>query len=214
MKHKYLGGIGLAAGCALLALLMGCATTSQGSKTPRANEEQGRTSPAYAESADAKTLFAMARVLVLRERQDQAEVVLVRLVNEHPRFFPAYSELAELRLQQGRLDDAKLVLVHGVEKFPQEHILLNNLAVCHLVAADYQEALKAIDGALAFQPANERYRANKALVLGLLGRHDEARTLYGDTIGLENARMNMEWIQSFLAKPGGSTPPTGSQYLY
>jgi Flp pilus assembly protein TadD len=213
MKKCGQNGVMRQLACVLLGLFTGCTTTTNTDFALSRDSQPEATSDSE-EPSDAKTLFAMARVLILRERPDQAEVVLVRLVNEYPRFVPAYSELGELRLQQGRVEDAKYVLKHASARFPQEHILLNNLAICHLVSGEYQDALTMLEAALVLQPVNERYLTNKALVLGLLGRREEARELYTRTVGAENAEVNMEHINTYFKHPGSSPLPSETQLIF
>ncbi len=158
----------------------------------------------------AKTLYAMARILLSQGREEQGELVLLRVIADHPRFIPAYCELAELRMGQGRLDDALRRLSQGREFSPRDPILLNNAGVCLLLKGDYSAALDYFTLAANVLPHEDRYRANMALALGMMGREDESSDLYGQVVPVEWADYNLGVIQE-MRNESKSTPDELSQ---
>ena len=143
----------------------------------------------------AKTLYAMSRILTSQGRGDQGELVLLKLVAEYPGFIPAYCDLAEFRMRQGRLDDAVETLSKGLRIAPKDPTLLNNAGVCSLLRGDFEEALSNFSIAAEVMPREARYRANMALALGMMGRYDESLDLYKEVLPAEDAAHNLNVVR-------------------
>jgi len=174
---------------ALLLLICGCATSDR--PTVQTRYDDAAQVPEAPVEANARTLYAMARVLMHRGKLDQAEIVLLRLVNEFPTFAPAYADLAELRMKQGRTEEARLVLERGVERFPDDAILRNDLGVCELAAGRHEAALGHFEAAAAQSPRDPRFQANRAAALALNGREVEAREVYRQFLGTADTEHNL-----------------------
>ena len=185
---------------AICFLTAGCATTVASNSASK-GEPLLAQAPRGVDSPNARTLYAMSRLLVLREREDKAEILLIRLINEYPKFAPAYCDLAELRLQQGRLEEAVAVLERGLGILPGEHVLINDMGVCRLVAGDYAGALEKFKTASDLNPREDRYKANKALALGLLGKSEQSLQLYRGMLTDEDARHNLDLIEGLASPP-------------
>ena len=155
------------------------------------------TSDSY-EPPKAMTLYAMSRILVSQGKDDQGELVLARLIREFPEFIPAYCDLAELRMRQGRVDDAVEGLSRGLQVAPRDPILLNNSGVCSIMKGDYEGALNSFTMAAEVVPREDRYRANMALALGMLGRYEESLSLYEEVLEPESAQENMRIINELF----------------
>ena len=56
---------------------------------------------------------------------------------------------------------------------------------------DYKRALEFFTKAAAADPDNARYRANMAMSVGMLGRYDEALTLYMQILSPADAHFNL-----------------------
>lgn len=158
------------------------------------------TSDSYA-PAEAKTLYAMSRILVSQGKDQQGELVLARLTREFPNFVPAYCDMAELRMRQGRVDEAIEGLTAGLQVAPSDPILLNNLGVCSIMKGDYEAALGSFTIASEEMPQEERYRANMALALGMLGRYEEALALYKEVLEPGLAEENIGIINEIFYEP-------------
>ena len=151
--------------------------------------------------AEPKTLYAMSRILVSQGKDQQGELVLARLNREFPNFVPAYCDMAELRMRQGRVDDAIEGLTAGLQVAPRDPILLNNLGVCSIMKGDFEAALSSFTTASEEMPQEDRYRANMALALGMLGRYEEALTLYKDVLEPGLAEENIGIINEIFYEP-------------
>ncbi len=181
----------LAVGAA--ALVTGCGPDSEAKswgkrEAPTADEafQAGKDLP-----PTPRTLYAVAKVYRSQRRDAECEALLRRILAEQPRFLPAYCDLAEVQMQQRRIDDAQQTLAAGLRIAPKDPVLMNNLGMCRLVQADYQGALDAFTQAVAAVPHDPRYRANMAVVLGLLGREEESLALYEQVLSGEDAAANL-----------------------
>ena len=180
--------------------LLGCATnTGHASSYSSYNKDNSLliTSDSY-EPPKAMTLYAMSRILVSQGKDDQGELVLARLIRKFPEFIPAYCDLAELRMRQGRVDDAIEGLSRGLQVAPRDPILLNNSGVCSILKGDYEGALNSFTMAAEVIPYDDRYRANMALALGMLGRYEESLSLYKEVLEPESAHENMRIINEIF----------------
>ena len=166
---------------------------------------------AFAESAkqppNAKTMYAMARVLVGQGRDRDAAALLNRVVQQHPTFVPAYNELAGIYFRSDRANDALAVLGAGLKRAPADPVLHNNVGMCHLSQKNYERALESFRQAAAAAPDNPAYRANVAVALGLLGRDDEAAQAYDGVVDPEAAEWNVKVLGGARQdRPGAARP--------
>jgi tetratricopeptide (TPR) repeat protein len=179
-----------AAVAALISLASGCAT----GRPERAGAadisgdlfEKGAGRPPSAE-----TLYTMARILEAQGKDAVQEFLLGRIIEEHPRFLPAYSSLARLRMRQERIREAAGVLQTGLRQAPDDPVLINDLGMCRLLEESYDEALGHFTRAAALDPDESRYRANMAVALGMMGRYDECLSLYAQVVPPWDAHHNL-----------------------
>lgn len=176
--------------------LVGCATDTNQSSMSRSRQTDA--DAAFDAGANRpptpRTLYSMARILAAQGRDPQCEMVLSRIIREHPRFMPAYCDLAELQLRNHSIDNAIQTLSAGLSVSPQEAILANNLGMCRMLKGDYDKALSLFTQAAGVNPNDARFRANMAAALGLLGRYDEALSLYEQVIPSPDAHHNLTVI--------------------
>ena len=143
----------------------------------------------------AKTLCAMADILATQGRDSECEYVLKRIIQDNPKFLPAYNNLAELQMRQGRTNAAIQTLQQALNINPDDAVLLNNLGMCWIVRRDYENALKMFTKAAGLMPENVKYRANMAVALGLMGRDDEALSLFKHVLPEDEANQNLSVLQ-------------------
>ena len=129
-------------------------------------------------------------------RDREAERLLERIIEDFPKFLPAYSRLAELQMRARRFPDAAHTLSTGLKVSPGDPVLLNNLGMCRLLQKDYAAALDAFTRASQAAPDNLRYRSNRATALVLLGRREEALALYEQILPKEEAMENVQILDS------------------
>jgi len=139
----------------------------------------------------AKTLYAMGRVLEAKGQTLQAEMMYVRAVHADREFVPAYCDLAQLQMREGRVKDAIETLGAALEVRPKDTVLLNDLGMCWLGRGDYEQALGCFTEAAALLPENARYRSNMAVALGMQGRYEESLALYSQVLPLGEAYHNV-----------------------
>ncbi len=140
---------------------------------------------------EARTLFALAKLLISQGRDDQAQSILSRIIRERPDFLEAYVEQAEVHLRHRRVHAAQKVLAEGLLVAPHDPVLLNDIGMCWLLRRDYQRALDQFTKAAATAPDNAKFRANMALALGLSGRYEECLAAYEQVLRPADAHYNL-----------------------
>ena len=144
--------------------------------------------------ATPKTLYAMTKILAAQGRDAEAEFVLNKILKQHPDFRPAYVALAESYMRRRQVDAAIDVLSAGLKIAPDDAVLLNDVGMCSIIKGDYARALEMFEQAAAAMPQDARYRGNMALVLGMMGRYDEALALYEQLLLPADAHHNLAVI--------------------
>lgn len=193
---------------ALLAMILSAAACSRSPKTITMKTPDGKQEiPAPLPA----TLFSMALVMESQGRHDESEALLRQIVIGHPEYVPAYYELSNQLSRRQRLDDALLVLQAGLKEAPNDPILLNNAGMCHLLRKDYKKALDYFKDASKSDPADNRYKANQALVLAMQGKTDDARALYSSFLTPEQAAQNLKIIEKTRLSEGAKKPASGEK---
>jgi tetratricopeptide (TPR) repeat protein len=142
-----------------------------------------------------KTLFAMADILATQGRDKECEFILKRIIQEYPRFLPAYNSLAELQIRQGKIHNAVETINDAFRINPNDSLLQNNLGVCWIILGQYQKALDFFTKAASAKPENMRYRMNMAVALGLMGRYEESLSLFRQVLPEEEANQNLNTLR-------------------
>jgi protein O-GlcNAc transferase len=158
---------------------------------PKSESADASADPSNERQPSAETLYSMSRIMASRGKDGEAEVVLTKLIAEHPRFMPAYEDLSELYLRNNRTDSAVEVLKAGIAIAPEDAVLLNNLGMCRMLQGRYEEALDSLTAAAAGVPKDARARANMAVALGMLGRLDECLAIYLQIVPEGEAHYNL-----------------------
>jgi len=144
---------------------------------------------------NAKTLAAMAEILAAQGRDSECEYVLKRIIQDNPKFLPAYNSLAELQMRRGQANAAIETLQHALVINPNDTVLLNNLGMCWIIRRDYESALEMFTRAAGIMPENAKYRANMAVALGLMGRDEESLALFKQVLPEDKANHNLSVLQ-------------------
>jgi Flp pilus assembly protein TadD len=214
----------------LLMLGAGCNQSDSSGPTGPSSTQQRDTEEEFEKGANRppspRTMFTLARLYLSQGRDAEASVVLARLIQDHPKFLPAYYELAELQVRYQKTAEAMKVISAGLKVSPRDPILLNNMGMCHLLKQDYAAALVQFRRAAVAAPGDARYRANMALALGMMGRYEESLALYGQILPpaeahynlavicegrKDNQRASSEYAQAFSLDPSlrsRAKPPT------
>ena len=137
----------------------------------------------------------MADILETQGRDSECEFVLKRIIQEYPKYIPAYNSLAELQMRQGRTN-AAIETIHQAFHIDSENpVLLNNLGVCWIVRGDYEKALDLFTKAAGYMPENVKYRTNMAVALGLMARYDESLSLFKLVLPEDQANHNLNVLK-------------------
>lgn len=210
-RSSFLGRLYIQVGMICLSVLMcGCSRPEQSSlsdglhfsKADLAFETQRGRPPS------GETLYAMADILATQGKDAECEFVLRRCIQRYPQFIPSYNSLAELQMRQGCVNEAIELLSKALEIRPQDHVLENNLGMCLLVRKEYEMALEHFTEAAGLVPGSEKYRANMATALGLLGRHDESKALLQQVLPDDEAEHNAEILRKAHEKVADSPTDT------
>lgn len=199
---SFLGG-----GIVCLCVLSWCGCSQTGS---RFRQQQAVSEPPRDRPPTAKTLYSMAQILATQGKDAECEFVLRRCVQEYPPFTPAYNSLAELQMRQGRIHEAVDTLSAALKARERDPVLQNNLGMCLLLRKEYDRALEHFTVAAGVVPENEKYRANMATALGLLGRQEESLALLQQVLPRDKAESNAEVLRKAHDKepaPAASSPP-------
>lgn len=178
-----------------LALLAGCGPKNSDFEWQGSDLEADRTSEFQLhpnEKPTPKTMFVMAKILAGQGKYAQSEALLKQLVQEFPKFTPAYIKLADLQMAQRRVPETIRTIDAGLKLEPRNDILINNLGMCYFVIGDYPRALAGFTQAAGINPENTRYRSNLALVLGVMGRQEESASLYEQVLSPQDAKHNVQ----------------------
>jgi len=132
---------------------------------------------------------------------------LKKIIQDNPKFLPAYNSLAELQMRRGQTNAAIETLQHALNINPGDAVLLNNLGMCWIVRRDYEDALKMFTRAAGIMPENAKYRANMAVALGLMGRDDESLSLFRQVLPEDQANHNLNVLREARSseKPASAT---------
>jgi serine/threonine-protein kinase len=103
-------------------------------------------------------------------------------------------------MRQRRISEAMKVLESGLQVNPNDSVLINNMGMCWLIRKDYEKALQFFTTAAGLVPENTRYRSNMATALALMGRRNEALSLYKQVLTEEEAEENIQILFDSLEK--------------
>jgi len=198
--------------CFSVLALCSCSQPSRSAAPQGSRYDKPRTAPELGRDLPptARTLYAMAQILAAQGKDADGEFVLRRCVQEHPRFTPAYNSLAELQMRQGRIHEAVATLSTALKVRPRDPVLLNNLGMCLLLRKEYEGALQQFTDAAGVVPENEKYRANMAATLGLLGRQEESLALLQQVLPRDKAEHNVQVLRKAhdqAAHQAANSPP-------
>jgi Flp pilus assembly protein TadD len=151
---------------------------------------------------DAAIASAYGRVALLLGHDAVAAPLLAQAVAANPRDWRALSGQGVLESRRGRLPDARRALVQAHMVSAGEAVILNNLAVSHLLAGEVAAAASLLRQGLAspdLRPDHERrLKRNLALALAVEGRFVEADRLAGEKMPRDLAGADARRMQRLL----------------
>jgi tetratricopeptide (TPR) repeat protein len=142
--------------------------------------------------ASAETLQLTARVLASKGETTKAGYLINRMLTDFPDYVGTYTEGAEVLLIEGRVNEAIKWIDRGLARMPEQPVLLNNRGVCHLLAADLDQAASDFAQAYRLDPDDAEYVANLALARALQGNEPEATRLWSRVLDSEQVESNLQ----------------------
>jgi len=104
---------------------------------------------------------------------------------------------------QGEYSEAIRYFEKVLELNPEDHVALNNKALCHLKEEDYETSLESINEAISINPDFEDAYLNKAFILEKKGELEEAKDTVKKLIDLKPNKAEYHYIYAaYLRKIG------------
>ncbi len=104
--------------------------------------------------------------------------------------------------QMGRHVEAQRYYASALKIMPNEASVLSNLGLSYMLTKDLKNAEATLRRAAAQPNAGPRVRQNLALVVGLLGRFDEAEKIASADLPESEAAANVAYLRQMLAQKG------------
>lgn len=133
----------------------------------------------------------------------QASVVLQQAAAQPDASWRVHSAKGVVLDQLGRHSDAQSAYKAALKKSPGQVTALNNLGLSQAQSGDLKSAEKTLRKAYV-TPAGKshsRLRQNLALVVGLQGRFDEAKTIVAADLPPQQVEANMAYLRKMLSQP-------------
>jgi Flp pilus assembly protein TadD len=185
------------------AVSTGCATTDATTAHRELIKQKDSDQRVGQEAPNEKTLYSMAKIYISQGKTRQGELILIRAINEFPEYTPLYAELANVYMNDERVEDARVTLKTAVEKNDLDPLILNNLGICELILGDFQEAEAHFNRAVQLVPQEKRYTANLALALGMNGDLLGSQRTYRKILSQEKVDHNLNVIAKMNPKEDG-----------
>jgi Flp pilus assembly protein TadD len=170
----------------------------------------GKPIQALARLADAHGRFpqdpgiasAYGRVALLLGHDEVAGPLLAQAVAANPRDWRALSAQGVLESRRGRQPDARRAMTKATMVSASEAVILNNLAMSHMLEGKPAAAVSLLRQGLAspeLRPQHEqRLKRNLALALAVQGRFEEADRLAGESMPRDLAHADAQRVRRLL----------------
>lgn len=106
--------------------------------------------------------------------------------------------------QLGRFDEARQYYASALKIMPDEPSVLCNLGLSYVLSKDLPKADEALRRAYSLAGSDPRIRANRALVLGLQGRMNEAEIIARADLPPDEAAANVAALKQMLTRKKAS----------
>ena len=140
---------------------------------------------AAADPADARVLRHLSANLFALEQSEQAVALALRAVALRPTDPLNALHATELLLRAHRYDEAAAIILGIVEIHSEDAVALRLLSATQMLRGRTEDALVAIDRALALSPQTAEYHLHRASLLHRLGRLEEAAETLGRAAALD-----------------------------
>lgn len=144
--------------------------------------------------------IAYAKALASAGRFEQALNVVDGTINPATPDWSALSVKGAVLDQMGRNEEARAHYRQALTIAPEEPSLYANLGLSYAMTSDLAEAEAQLRRAVKMRRATSQVRQNLALIVGLQGRFDEARTLFAAELSPDQVEANMAYIRALLTQ--------------
>jgi len=149
---------------------------------------------------DPAVAVSYAKSLAAAGRFDQALNLIDRTIDPASPGWNALSVKGAILDQMGRNREARQYYEQALFIAPNEPSLHVNLGLSHAMTGELQTAETQLRKALSLPGADSRVRQNYALVIGLQGRFEEARSIYARELPADQVEANMAYIRALLTQ--------------
>ncbi|QDU26058.1 Tetratricopeptide repeat protein [Anatilimnocola aggregata] len=125
---------------------------------------------------------------------DKARKVYEDLRKKEPESPAVAHRLGIVADSQRRHGEAEQLFLFAAQRQPDDAQILNDLGYCYYLQGHLQKAEPHLRHAVSLQPANARFRNNLGLVLGHLGRTDEALAEFRAGGNEADAQFNLAFV--------------------
>jgi tetratricopeptide (TPR) repeat protein len=158
----------------------------------------GRKKAEPSEAENAESQFAMDMLRARGHEQagelDKARKVYEGLRNKRPDDMEVVHRLGVVADLQKRHGEAEGLFLHALQRQTRNAELLADLGYCYFLQGQLTKAESALTKATMLEPANPRYRNNLGLVIGHLGRHQEALAHFRKSGTEADAQYNLAFV--------------------
>jgi ABC-type polysaccharide/polyol phosphate export permease/Flp pilus assembly protein TadD len=135
--------------------------------------------------ADAAVLRHLSTTLLALDQSEQAVTFALRALALAPSDRLNALHATELLLRANQFDEAAAIILGLVETHREDPVALRLLSATQMLRGLIEEALEAIDRALALSPETAEYHLHRANLLYRLGRLDEAAEAFGRAAAID-----------------------------
>lgn len=153
--------------------------------------------------SDGRLLNIYGKELLQAGKAADAAALLQRAAKTNSADWRTYSALGSACDQLGRHEEARRNYAQALVLSPGEVTVLNNLGMSYALQSDLPKAEETLREASKSEKGRQdpRLRQNLALVVGLQGRFEEARTIASADLPPEQVDANMAYLQHMLSQP-------------
>lgn len=149
---------------------------------------------------DPDILINYAKALTAAGRFDQALNIIDRAIDPTAPNWNAMLVKGAILDQRGRNAEARKLYLAAIAIAPEQASLRANLGLSYAMTNELDKAEAELRIAVKLRGANTQVRQNLALVIGLQGRFDEARSLFAAELPPEQVDANMAYVRSLLTQ--------------
>ncbi|WP_424982281.1 tetratricopeptide repeat protein [Maritalea sp. S77] len=149
---------------------------------------------------DSDVALAYAKALAADGNFNRAMNVLDATIRPERPNWNALSVQGAIYDQMGQNERARSLYNQALVIAPNEPSLYANLGLSFAMSNKLDQAEAALRRAVSMPKASRKVRLNLALVVGLQGRFDEARSIYARELPAEDVEANMAYIRALLTQ--------------